>query len=498
MQFEYDIYISFSNADNQTLSDGQRGWVANFQRFLDYLLAQQLGQKPKFLYYANGEKPSASQISKAAIMATIVSPNFVRSQDCIEDINSFYEEANKANLTEIEGRSRVFKIVKFPVDNDEKPSKIASLLSYDLFHYDTITGDVSDYKEYFSSDAIRNYWMKLVNLSLDMFEVLKDLKIDRETRAMVPPTEKGEYVYLADTGQDLDIQRNIIKRELVSHGFRVLPDRDLPTNLKELEAAVRKDLENCCLSIHMIGDDYGEIPKGSDVSIVEIQNQLTSEYFNIINATKSAFGETTFNRLIWLSPDAKLENERQKLYVERLLRDAESMAGAEVVETPLEDFKGAIWNKLINDYGSNGFTVQAQSGQRGDQPSIYLIYDRIDMESAENVINSLKSKNLDIKLPLFEGELMAVRNNHISSLTTCDAAIIYADLVNDKWVQVKLLDLLKAPGLGRSYPLENKALYLGKSAIFNKEMINSFNVTVIQQPEYGTSETLTNFLENIK
>jgi hypothetical protein len=93
---------------------------------------------------------------------------------------------------------------------------------------------------------------------------------------------------------------------------------------------------------------------------------------------------------------------------------------------------------------------------------------------------------------------MEVRNNHISSLTTCDAAIIYADLVNDKWVQVKLLDLLKASGLGRSYPLENKALYLGKSATLNDALINNFNVTVIQQPEYGTSDVLTNFLENIK
>ncbi|MBY0424546.1 MAG: hypothetical protein K2Q22_02825, partial [Cytophagales bacterium] len=284
MQFEYDIYISYSNLDNQPMAEGQRGWIANFQRFLDYLLAQQLGQKPKFLYYSNGEKPSATEISKAAIMVTVLSPNFVRSQDCIEDINSFYASAQASNMLEIDGKPRIFKIVKLPVSVEEKPSKIVSLLSYDLFSYDTITGDISDFKEYFTSDAIKNYWMKLVNLSLDMYEVIKDLKIDRESRPMAVPAEKGDYVYLADTGQDLDIQRNIIKRELIRHGFRVLPDRDLPTNIKELEAAIKKDLEMCSLSIHMVGDDYGEIPKGSDLSIVEIQNQLASEYYNIINA----------------------------------------------------------------------------------------------------------------------------------------------------------------------------------------------------------------------
>ncbi|MBY0424186.1 MAG: hypothetical protein K2Q22_00995, partial [Cytophagales bacterium] len=160
--------------------------------------------------------------------------------------------------------------------------------------------------------------------------------------------------------------------------------------------------------------------------------------------------------------------------------------------------KGAIWNKLIDDYGSNGFTVVSQSTKKGDLPSVYLIFDKIDKDSAEQVITNLKGKNLDVKLPLFEGPLMDVRNNHISQLTTCDAAIIYADMVNDNWVQVKLLDLLKAPGLGRSYPLENKALYLGKKANVSDSLLNTFNVTLIQEPEYGTPETLANFLENIK
>ena len=97
----------------------------------------------------------------------------------------------------------------------------------------------------------------------------------KTTKDIVP---KERTVYLASTGVDILIQRDIIKRELLRHGYRVLPEQSLPKEAKLLEAMVKSDLEKCRLSIHLIGEDYGYKPKGADLSIVDIQNKIASEY----------------------------------------------------------------------------------------------------------------------------------------------------------------------------------------------------------------------------
>jgi hypothetical protein len=61
----------------------------------------------------------------------------------------------------------------------------------------------------------------------------------------------------------ISVQRNIIKRELQRHGYIVLPKNTLPTNVKDVEREAKRDLEECSLSIHLIGSAYGEIPEGS-------------------------------------------------------------------------------------------------------------------------------------------------------------------------------------------------------------------------------------------
>lgn len=50
-------------------------------------------------------------------------------------------------------------------------------------------------------------------------------------------------------------------------------------------------------------------------------------------------------------------------------------------------------------------------------------------------------------MPDFEGELLSVRQKHIDNLRNFDAAIIYRGKVNEQWVRMKILDLLKAPGI---------------------------------------------------
>ena len=116
----------------------------------------------------------------------------------------------------------------------------------------------------------------------------------------------------------------------------VLPDRPLPLVGKECEEAVREQLDRSDLSIHLIGRNYGLIPEGTTESIVVIQNELAIE-----RGARSGF-----SRLVWLPPGLVSEEEKQLQFIDRLQTDVRIQAGADILQTPLEDFKSVVLQRL--------------------------------------------------------------------------------------------------------------------------------------------------------
>jgi hypothetical protein len=67
--------------------------------------------------------------------------------------------------------------------------------------------------------------------------------------------------------------------------------------------------------------------------------------------------------------------------------------------------------------------------------------------------------------------------------------------VNDQWVRMKVLDLLKAPGFGRKKPIQGKAIVGTGSA--NLDNFKNQNMTLITGDTNRSLETLKNFLQEI-
>ena len=57
------------------------------------------------------------------------------------------------------------------------------------------------------------------------------------------------------------IQRDMM-RELRSHGFEVLPKNAITGNRREMEMTIKDNLSNSRLSLHLIGEDYGDSIEG--------------------------------------------------------------------------------------------------------------------------------------------------------------------------------------------------------------------------------------------
>ena len=93
MQFPTDIFISYAHIDDESLIQNQKGWISEFHRALDIRLAQLLGRRPVIWrddsLQGNDvfDKQIVDQFSKVAIMISIITPRYVKSDWCIKEVD---------------------------------------------------------------------------------------------------------------------------------------------------------------------------------------------------------------------------------------------------------------------------------------------------------------------------------------------------------------------------------------------------------------------------
>lgn len=478
MAFEIDVLITYAEKDNETAKKGEMGWVTNFKKFLELMLFQVLGQRPNILLKGEFDSVTASTMDNAGVLVTILSKDFIQSGRCLDSVESFYKATTSTKM------NRVFKVLKSPLSNQEQPPRLRDLIGYDMYQLDTETGQMKEYSDFFSQEAEKQYWMKMVDLAYDIHETLLLLK-EGEQKTEVKNIFKRKTIYLAETGHDLSVQRNIIKRELQRHGYVVLPNQTLPQLLNDLERAVKRDLAESSLSIHLVGSAYGEIPEGADRSVVDIQNKIAAEESLAKKSRKE-----DFSRLIWIAPNLKNASDRQKAFIDTIRRDVEAQEGAEILQNPLEDFKNIMREELLE---SSDSTADDYTGK-----SIYLVHDRIDHSEIKPFKELIEKSGFKVLMPEFEGDLLELRKNHIDNLRKFDGAIIFKGKVNDQWVRMKVLDLLKAPGFGRKKPIKGKAILTETKPTSTLEGFRNQNMTLIAGDHNKSIESLKMFLEEFK
>src|SRR5260221_5215678 len=472
---EIDVLITFAEKDNETEKKSEQGWVTQFRKFLELMLFQVLGTKPVIVIKSEFDTATAPAMDNASILVAVLTRDFVQSGRCLDLVETFYKNTSNSPF------NRVFKVLKSPLTLQEQPPRLRDSIGYDMYQLDAETGQMKEYSDFFSQEAEKQYWMKLVDLAYDIHESLLMLK-QGELKAELKNIYKRKTIYLAETGHDLSVQRNIIKRELQRHGFIVLPNHTLPARVEDLDREVRKDLQECSMSVHLVGNAYGEIPEGADRSIVDIQNKIASEVAVAKRQTKDEF-----SRLIWIAQNLKNASDRQKSFIETIRRDTEAQEGAEILQNPLEDFKNIMREELIDSQDRN-------SAESTDSKSIYLVHDRVDHAEVEPIRDVLEKSGFKVLVPAFEGELLEVRKKHIDNLRNFDGAIIYKGKVNDQWVRMRILDLLKTPEFGRNKPIQGKAL-VGTG---NIDSYKNQNITLISSDSNKSMENLKSFLQEFK
>ncbi|MDX1546563.1 MAG: TIR domain-containing protein [Rhodothermales bacterium] len=483
MPFDFDVFISYAHIDDEALADGEPGWIATLHRVLEVRLAQLLGERPRIWrdpkLQGNDvfDETITEQLTGAAALVSVVSPRYVRSEWCTREWQAFLEAAEAQGGLRVGDKARVFKVVKTPVPLAEQPAPADRLLGYEFFEVDPETGRPREFNRVFGPDAQQQYFARVEDLAYDLRDVLESLR-----RARPAAAPEGATVYLAEATSDVGEARDAVRRELQQRGHTVLPDRPLPLDGPALEAAVAEALARSDLAVHLVGARYGVVPEAAERSVVEIQNALA--------AARSA--EAGLERLLWLPPGLAPDDARQHAFVEALRNDRAAQRGADLLQTPLEDLKTLIQDRL--DARARPAPPPDAAGE-DRPPLVYLLCDRADVDAVGPLEDDLFERGMEVALPLFEGDEAAVREDHESTLRLCDGVLIYYGAGTEAWLRGKLRDLRKAPGFGRAAPLRATAVYVAPPATPRKARFRTHEAdAVIQQPEGGfTAAALDDF-----
>jgi hypothetical protein len=323
MNFEHHLFISYAHIDDQPLDPGQKGWITRFHGTLKAILSMRLGREAQIWRdeKLQGNDVFSSEIvtqfQHSAALISIITPRYLNSKWCTREAREFCEGAERSGGLAIGNKSRAFKVIKTPVDDqaaDGLPAQMKDLLGFEFFAYKD--GTPLELDPDYGPEYSQLYKQKVAVLARDIAELLKALQSEgcgsgsddfsalSESRAPNRPA-----VYLAECGYDRKPQRELLEGELKHLGYPVLPDKRLPMDETEYIAAVEGMLARCALSIHLVAEHYGAVPDGPTGKSVGVhQNELA------VNRCKNG----RLKRLIWLPHGTASEHPLQRTFIEAL------------------------------------------------------------------------------------------------------------------------------------------------------------------------------------
>jgi TIR domain-containing protein len=496
MNFEQNLFISYTHIDNQPLTDGEKGWITRFHATLKALLSMRLGREAKIW---RDEKLQGNDVfsdeivarfKQSAVLVSIVSSRYLNSEWCTREAREFCQSALQTGGLAVGNKSRVFKVIKTPVDTQEPlPAPMKELLGYDFF---TVKDGVPlEFDPAYGQEYAQLYNQNVAKLAWEVAQLLKILDLDgsasdRNGKDAVsePQVPSKPAVYLAECSYDRKPARELLDGELRRLGYRVLPDKQLPADEAEYVAVVESMLARCALSIHLVGASYGAVPDGPTAKSASMhQNELA------VACCRSG----GLKRLIWLPQGTCSQQAPQQAFIEALHADAQAQFGADLIAGDIEELRAAIHATLKKieqpePRQPERDATQAQAAAGESSKLIYLICDEKDRKATVPLRKLCKQLGFDVALPAFDGDASQIRKTNQQALASCDAVLLFYGIGDEAWKRAIDNELKKLAGYRDGKPLPAMYTYLAEPKTSDKE-------DLIDMEEPGLIDGLAGFAE---
>ncbi|MFT4640308.1 MAG: class 3 adenylate cyclase [Verrucomicrobiales bacterium] len=476
-----DVFISYASMDNEPLAEGEAGWITRLHDTLSIRLGQLLGRRPRVWRdpKTNQDDPWHEELSdglKAVLtLVPVISPPYLMTAACQRELQSFSEQSGDPH--------RMIQVIKTPAESESFLPETEHLLAQspriEFFEVGS-DGRFEQFDASLGEDSRRRFLHGVYDLAYEISKRVKkpSQKLDTDT--------PERTVYLAETTYDLRETRNRIKRDLQERGIRVLPDRPLPFVADELRQRVNTEMEQAHAVIHLIGQRYGVVPEDSEHSISKLQCEISAAQLEAGNE---------FARFFWAPNDLEFEDGRQATFFAALEQGDFGMQRTEFIRGSLEELKRLTLTRL------NEAPIPEEIPEQVIEPvarMIYLVCDPNDQEAIEPLEDHLYDLGYEVKVPPHDGDARLRAEMHRQTLTVCDGVLIYFGQGSHQWVEMTLMDIMKAPGYGRRQPLDAQAVYVAPPHTRRKERFRTRSALVLHDENAAFSaDILAPFLEKL-
>ncbi len=463
MKFEKHLFVSYAHLDD-VVSDGDpKGWVGHFYSALGSFLSMTLARQPVIWRddRLDGNDDFSAEIvaqfPKTAVMISIVSERYLESEWCIREVTEFCKAAERTGGLMVENKMRVHQVLLRPLAHELRqklPGNLSGALGY-CFYKPQENGRFMPLDPRFGEKFRDEFNQQIFILADDIATVIK--KLLAGTEAPQPAGPKKPCIYLAECSWDRAGDREKIRSELRATGYTVLPEQGarLPDEEAEYIAEVKRLLDLCQLSLHVVGANAAKVPDGPGrKDAVQLQNEIAAQ--------KSA--EHGLPRVIWL-PAIKSAQMEHQAFINALRSQAWFLRGADLIEDTLESFKNAVRVTLQKIEEPPPKKVEAASG---GAPLVYVLCVANDRPATVPLRKFLRDAGLEVQLPVFEGDAATVRQANDDLLARCNAAIIFYGAGDEAWKRTIDIDLQKSKSARGQKPLLASLTYLATPATAHK------------------------------
>jgi len=263
-------------------------------------------------------------------------------------------------------------------------------------------------------------------------------------------------VFLAETNNEAENFRNNLKRDLDSMGLDIWPKGSFSESANDFILKLDKNIKNTDFAIHIVGNGFSPAIADTKHTKEEIQAKITENFSSLYKKNNSG---AVYRRFFWFDKVGILTNERIANFYKQLSINVEEYQGTELVVSSWEEFKSLIY-QFVSFELPNIKSKSLDDNAGDDGEIIYFLYDKVDEKLAMPLINALRKSGYKVITSNFDGDILAVRHIHMESLKRFDYAFIFSHNASLQWVNMKMLDVFKAPGFGREKPILKRVLVL--------------------------------------
>jgi hypothetical protein len=262
----------------------------------------------------------------------------------------------------------------------------------------------------------------------------------------------AKRVFVAAVSSSMAPFKDNLVNELEQNGY-VVGQADEVSKIPEI-------IEHFDVAIHLLNDGEEVVDsngKGQEEQQVNYSVQHLMNQKLVVDSD-----EDLFKVFAW-HPKLRTENIFEEEHLSRHLHRIQQIEEVEFLRTNFEDFKYYLLQKLEQ---TNDKSIDADHYIKGDRNLIlYFLYDSIDASYANKYLDYIKKRGYTVLSPKFEGDIMEIRQLHNNCLKSFDLAIIFGNKVSVNWVNMKIMDLLKSPGLGREKEIMAKAIFIPEEKV---------------------------------